>query len=67
MDQRTDRLMAVQIDLAANIAAVFGLSAGVRSAHEAGVPLKVIQRVLIECGPRRGASAVLPFSDEPTN
>ena len=54
MDQRTDRLMAVQVDLAVNIAAVFGMAAGVMSLHECGTPLPVIQRVLIQDGPRRG-------------
>lgn len=59
--------MAVQVDLAVNIVAVFGLSVGLRSLHKANVPLPVVQRVLIRCGPRRGADAVLPFNDEPTN
>lgn len=59
--------MAVQVDLAVNIAAAFGIAAGVRSLHEIGAPLRVIQRVLIECGPRRGSLSVLPFDDEPAN
>lgn len=55
MDKRTDRLMAVHVDLAVNIAAAFGMAAGVRSLHEIGAPSPVIQRVLIQGGPRRGA------------
>lgn len=57
MDQRIDRLMAVQVDLAVNISGVFGMAAGVRSLHECGVELSVIQRVLIQGGPRRGSLA----------
>lgn len=47
--------MAVQVDLAVNIAAAFGMAAGVLSLHQCGTPLPVIQRVLIQGGPRRGA------------
>lgn len=54
MDQRTDRLMALQVDLAVNIAAVYGMAAGVISLHQCDAPLSVIQRVLIKDGPRRG-------------
>lgn len=55
MDQRTDRLTAVQVDLAVNIAAAFGMAAGVLSLHQTGAPLSVVQRVVIQGGPRRGA------------
>lgn len=48
MDHRTDRLMAMQVDLAVNIAAAFGMAAGVLSLHECDAPLPVIQRVLIQ-------------------
>lgn len=67
MDKRTDRLMAVHVDLAVNIAAVFGMAAGVRSLHDCSAPAAVIQRVLIECSARRGDATVLPFTDEPAN
>lgn len=60
MDQRTDRLTAVQVDLAINIAAVYGMAAGVVTLHESGVSLQVIQRVLIQNGPRRGATSMAP-------
>ncbi|WP_306393323.1 hypothetical protein [Telluria beijingensis] len=52
--------MAVQVDLAVNIAAVFGMAAGVVSLHECGTPLPVIQRVLIQGGPRRGSTSAKP-------
>jgi len=52
--------MAVQVDLAVNIAAVFGMAAGVVSLHECGAPLAVIQRVLIQGGPRRGSTSATP-------
>lgn len=67
MDQRTDRLTAVQVDLAVNIAAVYGMAAGVLSLHQTGAPLSVIQRVLIKGGPRRGSTSAtpeLPLHDE---
>jgi len=54
MDQRTDRLTAVLVDLTVNIVGVYGMVAGVVSLHECGAPLPVIQRALIERGPRRG-------------
>lgn len=52
--------MAVQVDLAINITAVFGLAAGVRALHDAGVSPAVVQRVLIEGGPRRGSTSATP-------
>ena len=60
MDQRTDRLTAVYVDLAVNIAAAFGMAAGVLSLHERGAPLQVIQRVLVQGGPRRGFTSATP-------
>jgi len=42
MDQRADRLTAVQVDLAVNIASVFGLASGVQSLHECGIEPSVI-------------------------
>lgn len=56
MDRRTDRLAAVQVDLAVNVATVFGLGAGVRVLHAEGISPAVVQRVIIDGGPRRGAS-----------
>jgi hypothetical protein len=53
MEQRTDRLTATYVDLAVNVSITFGLEAGMRVLqHKA--PLLVVQRVLIEGGPRRG-------------
>ena len=62
MEQRTDRLTAAYVDLAVNVAIAFGLDAGVRYLHRQKTVLAVVQRVLIEGGPRRGA---LP-SDAPS-
>lgn len=55
MERRTDRLAAVQVDLAVNVAAVFGMGAGVRVLHAEGISPAVVQRVIIDGGPRRGA------------
>ena len=57
MEKRTDRLAAVHVDLAANIAAVCGMYAGVRYLHAHRIPLGVIRRVILELGPRRGDGA----------
>jgi len=54
MDARTDRLTAVYVDLAANIADVFGMFAGVSYLHERCVDLSIVGRVILEIGPRRG-------------
>jgi hypothetical protein len=53
MNQRTDRLTAVYVDLAVNIAISFGLNAGLRVTRLKSVPQPVVQRVLIDDGPRR--------------
>jgi hypothetical protein len=63
MNKRTNRLTATQVDLAVNVAAAFNLAAGVRALHEQGISPAVVQRVLIERGPRRG---VRPSSDPDT-
>lgn len=54
MDKRTDRLTAAYVDLAVNVRTAFGLSAGIRTLQNEGVAPAVIQRVLINGGPRRG-------------
>jgi len=56
MEKRTDRLMAAYVDLAFNVAAAFGLDAGLRVLREQKVPTSIVQRVLIKGGPRRGDS-----------
>jgi len=58
MDRRTDRLTALHVDLAANIAAVFGMYPAVCHLHEKHVPLSVVSRVILELGPRRGNRAL---------
>lgn len=62
MEQRTDRLTAVYVDLAINVTTAFGLDAGVRVLHQQGTPPAVVQRVLIEDGPRRGTPSAMPDS-----
>lgn len=60
MEKRTDYLTATYVDLAANVAAIFGLEAGMRVLHQK-TPLHVVQRVLGEGGPRRcGAASNTP-------
>lgn len=54
MEKRTDRLMAAYVDLAFNVAVSFGLHAGLSVLREHNVPPSVLQRVLVEGGPRRG-------------
>jgi len=52
MEKRTDHLTATYIDLAANVAAMFGTGAGMRLL-QAKTLLPVVQRVLVRGG--RGA------------
>ena len=61
MEQRTDRLTAAYVDLAVNVARVFGVEAGMRVLQNKA-PLPVMQRVLIDVGPRRGAALATPGS-----
>lgn len=58
MEKRTDRLTATYVDLAVNVAAVFGLEAGMRVLQN-NTSLLVVHRVLVVNGPRRGAHSVL--------
>ena len=60
MENRIDRLTAVHVDLAVNVSVAFGLGAAVDASHELGIPPQVVQRVLIEGGPRRGATLARP-------
>lgn len=65
MEQRTDRLTAVYVDLAVNIAGVFGLDAGMRVLQH-NTPLTVVHRVLIEGRPRRGSMSIDESSSHST-
>jgi hypothetical protein len=56
MDKRTDHLTATYVDLAVNVAAVFGLEVGLRVLQQT-TPLHVVQRVLSDGGPRRCGAA----------
>lgn len=58
MEKRTDRHIAVHVDLAVNVPAVLGLAADVQALDEQQVPPTVVQRALIDRGPRRGANSV---------
>jgi hypothetical protein len=60
MEKRTDRLTAVYVDLAVNVSITFGLDAGVRVLQMQHAPQSVIQRVLIDSGPRRGSTLAMP-------
>lgn len=60
MDARTDRLTAVYVDLAANIADVFGMYPAVCYLHERNVSLSIVRRVVLELGPRRGDGSGAP-------
>ena len=68
MERRSDRLTAAYFDLAVNVATAFGLNAGIRFLHEQKAPPSVVQRVLIEDGPRRGqptdAQEILSINNE---
>jgi hypothetical protein len=60
MEKRIDHLTATYVDLAANVAAVFGLEVGLRVLQNT-TPLHVVQRVLGDGGPRRrGAAPIKP-------
>jgi len=56
MEKRTDYLTATYVDLAVNVAAVFGLDVGLR-VLQSTTPLHVVQRVLSDEGPRRRGAA----------
>lgn len=60
MDKRSDRLTAAYVDLAVNVRTAFGLSAAIRVLQNEGVLPTVIQRVLINGGPRRGTIEAMP-------
>lgn len=60
MERRKDLLTATYVDLAVNVAGVFGLEAGMRVLQHK-TPLLVVHRVLIGSGPRRcGAASAMP-------
>jgi len=60
MEKRTDHLTATYVDLAVNVAAVFGLEVGLHVLQNT-TPLHVVQRVLSDGGPRRrGAAPIKP-------
>lgn len=60
MENRIDRLTAVHVDLVVNVSFAFGLTAAMDASHELGIPAQIVQRVLLEGGPRRGATSAKP-------
>jgi len=52
MEKRADHLTATYVDMAVNVAAVFGIEVGLRVLRQT-TPLHVVQRVLSDDGPRR--------------
>jgi hypothetical protein len=60
IEKRTDRLTAVYVNLAVNVVASHGLTAGVRALLECGAALAIIQRVLVDLGPRRRTTSAKP-------
>lgn len=67
MDKRSDFITAAYVDLAVNVRIAFGLSASIRVLQNEGVAPSVIQRVLINGGPKRSAKTMALFPDEPTD
>lgn len=65
MDKRTDGLTAVQVDLASNIAAVFGIYPAICYLHERQVRLDVVRRVILELSPRRGDGSRIALATWP--
>jgi len=57
MEKRIDRLAAAYVDLAVNIAGCYGIAAGVSALRNYGIEWPVVRRVLIDGGPRRGATS----------
>ncbi len=53
MHNRTDRLAALQVDLAINLAASHGVAAGARALFEYGLLLELARRVLLHPEQRR--------------
>jgi len=67
MEKRIDRLAAVYVDLAVNITESHGLPAGVCALLECGLEWRVVERVLIDGGPRRGTTSAESELSPPSN
>ena len=57
MENRIDRLAAAQVDLSVAVSFAFGLVAGVEAALQLGIAAAVVQRVVIQGGPRRATNS----------
>lgn len=53
MNNRADRLAALQVELAINLASSHGVAAGARALFEFGLPLELAHRVLLHPTQRR--------------
>jgi len=57
MENRIDRLAAAHVDLSVAVSFAFGLAAGVEAALQLGIAAAVVQRVVIQGGPRRATNS----------
>lgn len=60
MENRIDKLAAAHVDLSVAVSFAFGLAAGVEAALQLGIAAAVVQRVIIEGGPRRSTYSAMP-------
>lgn len=59
MENRIDKLAAAHVDLSVAVSFAFGLAAGVEAALQLGIAAAVVQRVIIEGGPRRSTYSAM--------
>ena len=57
MENRIDRLAAAHVDLSVAVSFAFGLAAGVEAALQLGIAAAIVERVVIQGGPRRAANS----------
>ena len=57
MEKRIDRLAAAHVDLSVAVSFAFGLAAGVEAALQLGIAAAVVQRAVIQGGPRRATNS----------
>lgn len=57
MTKRIDRLTAIHVDLATNLAGSHGVAAGAAELFRLGLPLELARRVLLRPSERRGRAA----------
>ena len=59
MENRIDKLAAAHVDLSVAVSFAFGLAAGVEAALQLGIAAAVVQRVIIQGGPRRSTYSAM--------